>query len=123
MKNFLISFCFLLLIGQQVTAQNKVAQDTASLNSSNQPLLFMVEGDQLFYNSTKEKERVQIDTVSREKIITILQKEVTAGKREIKSLQVIIEGDDIMTNDTFSILLDTLLEQKVGEIRIRTDLF
>ena len=120
MKKLLSLFCLLFISVISFSQSNEKAMMDSNRKEAH--LTFFYEKDQ-FYYSLQEMDKVKIDTVSRQPIIKIIDSALAKANITTKDLTVIIEGNDMMSNKSFETLLDTLMDKKIYQIRIRTSLY
>jgi hypothetical protein len=121
MKKPLFLFSLLLL---SVLAFSQYTEKTIKETTQKEPaqLVFFFEKDQ-FYYSLQGAEKVKMDTVARQPIIKIIDSTLAKAHITQKDLTVIIDGNDMMSSKSFETLLDTLMDKKIYQIKIRTSLY
>jgi hypothetical protein len=121
MKTMKKPFFFLLTLWLfSVTAFAQKAGDSV-VHKKVPHLTFRLQENHFYYSKGTESIKIKLETVDSNAVARLIDEAVFENKVKPKDLNVVIDGDDLLSHPQFALLLDTILQKTVSEVRLKTN--
>ena len=120
MKKHFVFLLTALAISTGLLAQDK---KEPTVKSKTPHFTIALHQNEFYYSKGTDKERTKLLLVDSSVIARLIDAAIAENNVDKKDLKVHLEGDDLMANPRFDMLLHTILSKTVSEVRLNTNVF